>query len=987
MTSYPRNSDPDVPSQLPNTLSREESVPPRIPSIPPEHWQQVEVLFDLLMDASDPEAVLQAAPDPVIAAAARRLWQNDQLAAGRNFLDEPITFVRQFVTPSEPSFAAGQTLAGRFVVERMLGSGGMGEVYLAHDDRLNETVALKTIRRDLAADPSVGRRFLAEVRNARRVTNPHVCRINELFDEGSTPFFTMQYLNGIRLTEWLETRLEKDERIRRRIALELAEGLAAAHRAAILHCDFKPANVILTGSPAEPTACITDFGLARAFEQTVPARTAALSLVAGTRSYMAPELLEGAAPSIRSDIYSYGKVFAELLPNHRLAARCAAPRPEDRPETLEPVIQALRGSTRRIWIAGGAAAVAAASAAAYSLASRPSFVLASRQRLAVNGFRPANLRTAFVVRDLLITALRQSPLLMVMADDRIRALLLVLKNQPKLPADTEGLLSAANRESALAVEGALETLGSGLRLTLQVFAPGEARPVLHLAEQVDDPRQVVQLADRAALRLRREFGESAGSLRPGGGYVPLATVTSSSPEAVDLYYRGVTEYNQAHAQAALTWFDEALRIDPDFVLAHMQRGIALASQEELVSALPSYEKAFALRHRLSERERLWIEGRYYNIIRDYVSSLATCRRLVVLFPDEATFQRNVAFAATRIGHSQDALPFSQRAIELDPANDNGLSEWLVNHCDANRYDEALAKFKEFRDAGHTSTLLDCGAGLALTGKGEFEKATQAFVRMGSAPERERWARLLRCIPMIAAGQWTQVASDLSADVAYDTAISEELRQMTRRYWLGMMHTWTDTPWHAVPHLELMSRLDASPAWLPSLREGAMLALEAGEHELASKFLDPLRELERRWPSTNTHGSRALLEGLLLPVDDPKAAALLTEARGLWPDPVTLYYVGRFQNQTGDFESAAATLDMLEEARGRAYRLFFPGLVGLGRVERARSLERMSRFEDAARLYRQVLEDWGDRASRFKIAQNVRSEYRRLISANPKLRGK
>ena len=151
---------------------------------------------------------------------------------------------------------------------------------------------------------------------------------------------------------------------------------------------------------------------------------------------------------------------------------------------------------------------------------------------------------------------------------------------------------------------------------------------------------------------------------------------------------------------------------------------------------------------------------------------------------------------------------------------------------------------------------------------------------------------------------------------------------------------------------------------------------------AAKFTD-----NTNTKSTNTHGSRALLEGLLLPVDDPKAAALLTEARGLWPDPVTLYYVGRFQNQTGDFESAAATLDMLEEARGRAYRLFFPGLVGLGRVERARSLERMSRFEDAARLYRQVLEDWGDRASRFKIAQNVRSEYRRLISANPKLRGK
>ena len=175
-------------------------MPPANRYIPPEKWKLMEALFDRLMDADDPEAVLRLEPNREIAQAVRRLWENDQGAAGRGPLDQTITLAGQPSGPADPCFLPGQLLSGRFRVESLLGAGGMGEVYLAHDGRLHEQVALKTIRRDLAADPLVRRRFLAEVQIARRVTHPHVCRINELFDEGETPFFTMQYLEGVRLS-------------------------------------------------------------------------------------------------------------------------------------------------------------------------------------------------------------------------------------------------------------------------------------------------------------------------------------------------------------------------------------------------------------------------------------------------------------------------------------------------------------------------------------------------------------------------------------------------------------------------------------------------------------------------------------------------------------------------------------------------------------------------------------------------------------------
>ena len=457
------------------------------PPIRPEQWKRVEELFQRLIDAAEPEKVLNMEPDRPIAEAARRLWENDARASGESFLEKTITFVQELSKPQppeQPCFEAGQVLAGRFQVVRLLGTGGMGDVYLAQDSRLNEQVALKSIRPHLAGDPVVRRRFLAEVQNARRVTHPHLCRIYELFDEGETSFFTMQYLEGRSLMEWLKRPHEVGTR--RRIALELAEALAEAHRMGVLHCDFKPANVILTGPEEDPSAFITDFGLARALAEPLGG-IAKVTLQGGTSGYMAPELLRGDRPSVRSDIFAYGKVLGELLPGHRMATRCQAALAEDRPPSLAPVIRALGVEvSRRWWIAGGAAALAVV---AFELRPRPHLVVAGRQRVVLNGFRPADAGQWALLRNLLLTALRQSPLITVVADDRLGALLQALQLPRTLPADHARLMDAAGKEGALLIEGTVEAAGQGLRLLVQVFEPGKLDPALAFSEITEGARQ------------------------------------------------------------------------------------------------------------------------------------------------------------------------------------------------------------------------------------------------------------------------------------------------------------------------------------------------------------------------------------------------------------------------------------------------------------------------------------------------------------------
>src|SRR6266540_2853062 len=113
--------------------------------IHPDQWKAVEDLFQRLMDATDPQAILESEPDRVVAEAARQLWENDALAKGESFLEKTITFVQELSKPQQHCFEPGQLLAGRFTVVRLVGAGGMGEVYLAHDSRLSEQVALKSI--------------------------------------------------------------------------------------------------------------------------------------------------------------------------------------------------------------------------------------------------------------------------------------------------------------------------------------------------------------------------------------------------------------------------------------------------------------------------------------------------------------------------------------------------------------------------------------------------------------------------------------------------------------------------------------------------------------------------------------------------------------------------------------------------------------------------------------------------------------------------
>ena len=218
------------------------------------------------------------------------------------------------ILPNESNrgFTPGTVLAGRYRVIGLLGRGGMGEVYRADDIKLGTPVALKFLPRSVADDPLRRERFLSEVRIARQIAHPNVCRVFDIVEtgtDGGHHFLAMEYVDGEDLASLLLRigRLPSDKALD--IARQICAGLGAAHERGVLHRDLKPANVMLDG---RGRVRITDFGLAVASD--------AVGLEAdmsGTPVYMAPEQLAGKGASVRSDIYALGLVLHELYTGKR----------------------------------------------------------------------------------------------------------------------------------------------------------------------------------------------------------------------------------------------------------------------------------------------------------------------------------------------------------------------------------------------------------------------------------------------------------------------------------------------------------------------------------------------------------------------------------------------------------------------------------------------------------------------------------------------
>ncbi|MEU1934817.1 Stk1 family PASTA domain-containing Ser/Thr kinase [Streptomyces coeruleorubidus] len=204
-------------------------------------------------------------------------------------------------------------LGGRYELGQVLGRGGMAEVYLAHDTRLGRTVAVKTLRADLARDPSFQARFRREAQSAASLNHPAIVAVydtgEDYIDGVSIPYIVMEYVEGSTLRELLHSGRKLLPERSMEMTIGILQGLEYAHRNGIVHRDIKPANVMLTRNGQVK---VMDFGIARAMGDSGMTMTQTAAVI-GTAQYLSPEQAKGEQVDARSDLYSTGCLLYELL--------------------------------------------------------------------------------------------------------------------------------------------------------------------------------------------------------------------------------------------------------------------------------------------------------------------------------------------------------------------------------------------------------------------------------------------------------------------------------------------------------------------------------------------------------------------------------------------------------------------------------------------------------------------------------------------------
>lgn len=276
-----------------------------------ERFEQIQQLFHDALDIQPEQRagfLKKACGDDVeLLSAVLRYLRADE--SGYSLIDEPLANIESLLESDAGELQAGDQV-GNYVIKRLLGAGGMGVVYLAHDPRLERDIAIKLLSTHRLSQPIARERLLHEAKLAATLDHPHIATIYEVGEmEQGRYFIAMAYYDGVMLADRIKSGvLPKEQALK--YALQIAKGLKGAHKRNVVHRDIKPANLIITH---EDEIKIVDFGIAKVLDQDASGS----GQLVGTISYMSPEQAQGLETDYRTDLWSLGVVLFEMVTGKR----------------------------------------------------------------------------------------------------------------------------------------------------------------------------------------------------------------------------------------------------------------------------------------------------------------------------------------------------------------------------------------------------------------------------------------------------------------------------------------------------------------------------------------------------------------------------------------------------------------------------------------------------------------------------------------------
>jgi serine/threonine protein kinase len=591
--------------------------------------------------------------------------------------------------PSSPGedlwerFDPGKVFANRYTIIEEIGFGGMGRVYKAVDKYLGLVVALKIIRPEYSSNLRIIEHFKKETILARSISSEYVVRVHDLGESEDIKYISMDYVEGQNLRDLIRASGSLTISTSVKFGKQICSALSAAHKAGVIHRDLKPSNIMIDKGGR---VRVMDFGLAKTLDREEAHRAGA---VVGTPAYMSPEQARGEKLDERTDIYALGLILYEMVtgcpafeadstteyikkhchvdpePPSRLnpsvpsgletlILKCLKKRRDERYPSAEAVCRGLDLAvssesrplkrTRSIVVRSlvGVFAFASVLLAAYFLFFRGKGPpeRAVRRSLAVMRFTndtadPGLDYLRQFIQNLLIIDLEQSRYLRLVSKESLWSCLEDFRADDAQILSSDVLDRIAARENIdFFLLGSFLAQGQGYRLDIRVFNSRTHETTGFQPFELALLEDIYDTCDEISIWTKNRIGLTRSELSKDYDE-KLKSYSTKSLDAMQLFFQGLEFYDKGDLKKSSECYQKAVSLDENFAMAYARLGIISVYLGQLEEARTYIQKAMSLRNDLTRRERMLIEGDFFNALEnDSPRAIEIYENLLLLYPDE-----------------------------------------------------------------------------------------------------------------------------------------------------------------------------------------------------------------------------------------------------------------------------------------------------------------------------------------------------------------
>lgn len=664
----------------------------------------------------------------------------------------------------------------RYEIIRLLGQGGMGTVYLAHDRELDRKVALKVIRADMAANPESLRRFKQELLLARQITHRNVIRIFDLARAENIEFITMDYVEGEDLHRMLRRKKKLEAAEATNIMAQVCRALEAAHGEGVIHRDLKPQNIMLDKAGR---VYVMDFGIARSIAESGMTQTGALL---GTPDYMSPEQAKGLPLDARSDLFTAGIIFYEILSGTAafdadttmgklwkrtseppppltavdktipaalsdIVSKCLEIDPARRFASATELLHAIEmwqgpGSSTRVlveptrglpvyakWAAAGIAVALTTGGIVFrgKLFSHPA-VAHAPLTLLIADFDNKTGDSVFdgTLEPILGIALEGAPFISSFNRGQAkRVAARLVPGSTRMDATMAQLVAKSEGVDAV-VTGSITQVAGSYRMYVTTLDAATGKSIVTDESKANEKQDVLSAASKLAERIRRGLGDKTPESAEA---MAAETFSASSLDAAHAYAMGQDFAQAGKWPEAMKAYGQAIQFDPGMGRAYAGIAAAFANQGKRQEAEKYYGLAMAHIDRMTDREKYRTRGAYYVFIRNQPKAIEELTALVSQYPADSIGFGNLALAYFYERNMSKALEEQKHALELSPHSFLQRSNLAMYALYSGDFDDAakeaqamLVENPKFDQALRTLALAELG-------RGQNEAARQAYERV------------------------------------------------------------------------------------------------------------------------------------------------------------------------------------------------------------------------------------------------------------------